>query len=84
MTQYVLTAASWLNFGAIINYFKDVRRNYINARKVSDTIKELSRLSDAELRDIGIHRGDIHAIAMETQYDNIDKVEFNRNLRGWV
>jgi uncharacterized protein YjiS (DUF1127 family) len=28
-----------------------------------DTVRQLSDLSDRELRDLGIHRGDIHATA---------------------
>ena len=55
-----------------------------HASRVRSTIKELSQLSDAELRDIGISRGDIYAIAHEAYLDDLDKVEFNRNLKGWV
>lgn len=39
-------------------------------REMRNTYKALNSLSDAELRDIGIHRSNIRAIAMERFYDN--------------
>ena len=84
MTQYVLAAASWLDFSGLADWFRSLKRKMEHASRVRSTIKELSALSDAELRDIGIHRGDIYAIAHEAYLDDIAKVEFNRNLRGWV
>ena len=84
MTQLVLTAASWLNFSAVINRLRDIKRSYDQARAISNTIKELSKLSDAELRDIGLSRGDIYSIAHEGYFDNHGNLEINRNLRGWV
>jgi uncharacterized protein YjiS (DUF1127 family) len=56
------------------NYFEHKRR-------VRATINELNMLSDAELQDIGIHRGMIRSIAMEGEYDNLNA---NGNLKGWV
>lgn len=38
-------------------------------RKVEATIKELSKLSDLELNDIGIARGNIESIARGTYRD---------------
>jgi uncharacterized protein YjiS (DUF1127 family) len=84
MTQYVLAATEWLNFNGIFDWFRSVKTKLDHQSKVRATIKELSQLSDAELRDIGIHRGDIYAIAHESYLDNQDKVEYNRNLKGWV
>lgn len=51
-------------FGSIFNAIK-------KNRKMRKTYNELNKLSDAELRDIGIHRSSIRAIAMEEYYDNI-------------
>lgn len=34
------------------------------------TVKELNKLTDRELNDIGINRSMIHSVAMETHYDN--------------
>ena len=84
MTQYVLAAASWLDFSGLLDWFRSVKRKMEHASRVRSTIKELWQLSDAELRDIGISRGDIYAIAHEAYLDDLDKVEFNRNLKGWV
>lgn len=41
-------------------------RNYRNWRRYRDTVNELSRLSNRELNDLGINRGDIHAVAAKT------------------
>lgn len=38
-------------------------RSYRNWRRYRQTINELSRLSDRELNDLGIHRGDIPFVA---------------------
>lgn len=65
MTQYILEAASWFNFSVIFDYFRDLKRNYDTARKVSATIKELSALTDKELNDIGLSRGMIRSVAMD-------------------
>lgn len=41
------------------NFFASVRRY----NQVRNTYRELSRLNDRELQDIGIHRGDIPRLA---------------------
>jgi uncharacterized protein YjiS (DUF1127 family) len=84
MTQYVLAAASWLDFSGLVDWFRSVKTKLDHQSKVRATIKELSALSNHELHDIGITRGDIYAIAHEAYLDNQDNIEFNRNLRGWV
>ena len=38
-------------------------RNYRNWRRYRDTVTELSRLSNRELSDLGINRGDIPFVA---------------------
>ena len=38
-------------------------RNYRNWRRYRDTVSELSRLSNRELNDLGISRGDIQFVA---------------------
>lgn len=38
-------------------------RNYRNWRRYRETVNELSRLSNRELNDLGIHRADIAAVA---------------------
>lgn len=49
------------------------------SRVRKDTITELSKLTDKDLNDIGISRGDIRFIA-DKHYQDI----VNDNLKGWV
>jgi|TARA_B110000467_G_scaffold158373_1_gene174442 hypothetical protein len=48
----------------------------------------LNKLSNAELADIGLSRGDIYSIATKQFDDYSDKIatkaQPNQNLRGWV
>ena len=49
------------------------------------TKNELSRLTDHDLKDLGIYRSDIESIARGSFRDErISKVETNSNLKGWV
>jgi uncharacterized protein YjiS (DUF1127 family) len=41
-------------------------RNYRNWRRYRDTVRELSRLSNRELNDLGISRAEIEAVAQRT------------------
>lgn len=41
-------------------------RNYRNWRRYRDTVAELNRLSNRELHDLGINRGDIPFVARKT------------------
>ena len=85
MTQYVLTVTEWLDFGGIANYFRKLEKKCEHNRNVRSTIKELSKLSDRELNDIGIARGDIWAVAHgDSDYARNTKSEANENLKGWV
>ena len=85
MTHYVIEASSWIQDA--IEGFRDLRRSMkLRAeRKASykQTYKELSKLNDHELNDIGICRGDIRNIA---RGDRTIKrgIEVNENLRGSV
>lgn len=81
MTQHVLAAANWLNLSAIVDYFRDLKRQYQIHKNIRQTIKELSELTDKELHDIGISRGMIHSIAHEAYYDNLVSVKSTK--RGW-
>ena len=83
MTTLIATANTF-GLTGLAGWFKKLDAKLTHQSKVRATIKELSKLSDAELRDIGIGRGDIYAIANEAYLDNHDKIEHNVNLRGWV
>lgn len=85
MTHYVLTASSWIQDA--IEGFNDLRRSMrLRAERkaaYNRTYKELNRLNDFELNDIGICRGDIKNIA---RGDRTIKrgIEVNENLKGSV
>ena len=74
MTHLTLTLNNYLQnpisvlLSYITNKITSFREAVALAQVRRSTIKELSKLSDRELRDIGISRGDIYSIA----YDNFD------------
>lgn len=49
--------------GSISTWFKRLADRIERQQKIKATITELNKLSDKELRDIGIGRGDIYSIA---------------------
>ena len=85
MAHYVLEASNWIQDA--IEGYKDLRRSMrLRAERRASynrTVKELSKLNDFELNDIGICRGDIRNIA---RGDRTIKrgIEVNENLRGSV
>ena len=85
MAHYVLEASNWIQDA--IEGFRDLRRamKLRAERKASykRTLNELSKLTEFELNDIGICRGDIRNIA---RGDRTIKrgIEVNENLRGSV
>jgi len=48
------------------------------------TIRQLSALSDRDLNDMGITRGDIYSVAHGTFHREHPNTKVNRNLQGWV
>ena len=58
------------------NFFKKVINDYRQHREIKATINELQKLTNKELNDIGLSRGDIYHVA----HDAI----VNNNLKGWV
>ena len=85
MTHYVIEASNWIQDA--IEGYKDLRRSMkLRAEKkaaYNRTVKELSRLNDFELSDIGICRGDIRNIARGDR-TIVRGIEVNENLRGSV
>ena len=68
MSQYVLTAVSFFDFSwfsrlsvKLANFAESIKQS----RTVSQTYKELNLLTDRELNDIGIGRGDIERVIRE-------------------
>lgn len=72
MQHTVLTVANWLDFGPLKmpQFIKTFFKRYRQYKLYRNTVEELSGLSDRELKDLGIHRCMIHAIALEAYYDN--------------
>lgn len=65
MTQAILTASNLLHIPAFTEWFRDMARSYAKNQQSRQTYKELSKLSDRELNDIGISRSDIRAVAYD-------------------
>ena len=65
--------------GGFVNWLKRLTVKAQAARAERATIKELSQLTDYELSDIGISRGEIRNLAREHYKDVV-----NDNLKGWV
>lgn len=59
ITDYTYRLTSW---------FEEFVAEYKKARDTANTINELNRLTDKELKDIGLSRGDIYDIAHRTHY----------------
>lgn len=78
MTTLVANTLGWFG-GSFANWLKllVVKTQAAQARRA--TINELSSLSNHDLNDIGISRGEIRHLA-DKHYDDI----VNANLKGWV
>jgi uncharacterized protein YjiS (DUF1127 family) len=62
-------------FKKIVNVFEEagIRRAQAELRRhyyYSRTFEDLNKLSDRELKDIGVRRGEIHNVALESYYNN--------------
>lgn len=83
MTALIMTADK-IGFPGIAAWFKKLAEKLEHRRQVRSTIKQLNRLTDRELHDIGISRGDIYAIANYDQDYVRVRAQENKNLEGWV
>ena len=74
----------------MINFFKNLKAQMQHRAAVRATINELSKLTNAELNDIGISRGEIYHIAHShnpkpvLQKSDKSTGFININLKGWV
>ena len=83
MTTLVANTFSWVGFTGIATWLKKLDAQLTKRRRISSTIRELSALTDKELWDIGIARGDIWSIAHEdASFKRV--ADTNKNLKGWV
>ena len=83
MTTLIATA-NVFGMTGLANWFKDLANELQRRRNIRQTIKALSALSNYELNDIGIARGDIWHIANTSYPKGKTVADVNRNLRGWV
>ena len=84
MTHAILTAHGALTqaMEGFVDLIKSLNKKRIQNKAIRETEKALSNLSNAELNDIGISRGDIYYIARKAE--SIEIVKANKNLQGWV
>lgn len=67
MTHTKLTQSSFLT--RVNEVVKAISNHYRKRLAIKNTISELSRLSDRDLDDIGLNRGDIYFIAHADAHD---------------
>mgnify|MGYP000862915062 FL=1 len=70
-----------------VSFIEGIGSKLQKRKEQRDTYKTLQGLSDRELNDIGISRGDIRSIANDTWEENYRRdhvVRKNPNLRGFV
>jgi len=87
MTTMVANTFNWIGFSGIANWFKKLDAAIQRRREIKTTIRQLSALTDRELNDMGLARGDIWAVAHgdETlERGRQDNLKTNNNLEGWV
>ena len=69
----------------LVNFLLKIKAQYNYHREVKQTINELSKLTNKELNDIGLSRGDIWHVAHDShKQDKAPDVYANPNLRGFV
>ena len=73
----------------VVMFFENRSAAIAKWKEQRETFKSLHKLTDRELNDIGISRGDIRSIANDTwedtrKRDSLPYVSVNPNLRGSV
>ena len=88
MTQAIITVGNIFSeaFIGFMDVLHDMRIKQQKRALVRQTKRELSQLSDYELKDLGIGRSDITSIANGTFHKNVQPTieQENVNLKGWV
>ena len=84
MTTLIMNTANTFGMTGLANWFKNLANELQRHRNIKDTIKQLSALTNHELNDIGIARGDIWHIAHTSFPKGKTVADVNRNLKGWV
>jgi uncharacterized protein YjiS (DUF1127 family) len=84
MTALVATTFNW--FGDFADWAVRLNEMRIRRKEIRTTINALSALTDRELNDMGIARGDIWSVAHgdpNFKRSGLD-ADANSNLKGWV
>ena len=84
MTTIVANTFNFIGFVGIANWFKKVITEHQRQKNIRETIKQLSALSNRELNDIGLGRGDIWYVAHTSYPKGKTVAQVNHNLDGWV
>lgn len=63
MALFIKSITEWLSIDAFMDWLRDMRREQLNRQQARRTMNELSSLTDRELDDIGISRGDIRWVS---------------------
>lgn len=86
MTQAILTAHSIVTRAVegLFDLIRSMNEKRIQDKEIRATEKALSKLSDKDLYDIGITRGDIYGIARNDETLERVRKQTNENLKGWV
>jgi len=72
---------------SITKFFALVKVKLAERAKRMQSYRELNALSDRELNDIGLCRGDIHNVVNDNFYKDsirIAETQPNKNMKGWV
>ena len=83
MTSITLTGGNSGLLKTVAQFFVDLNEKRIRRKEIRNTIRQLSALSDRELWDMGITRGDIYTVAHGST-ETRRTVRENANLTGWV
>ena len=88
MTQAILAAHSYSTraIELLLNLFRAYMAYRARQAQIKQTVYELSRLTDHELNDIGVARGDILSVARgdADMKQKASYAETNDNMKGWV
>ena len=84
MTSITLTGGNSGLLKTVAQFFVDLNEKRIRRKEIRNTMNQLSALTDRELWDMGITRGDIYSVAHGDPSFRRTGAQSNPNLEGWV
>lgn len=81
MAHSLINFAEKINLDFISRFLTRLNRRIVARRLMKQTRNELQSLSNRELTDMGITRGEIPRVAKEA-YEN--QMQENENIKGWI